>query len=42
MDLCGATVRFWLKRFNIRGVSGSEEDMRSWHPTITHLGSAAQ
>ena len=32
MDLCGATVRFWLKRFNARGVSGLEEDMRSGRP----------
>ena len=22
MDLCGATVRFWLKRFNARGCTG--------------------
>jgi transposase len=28
MGLCGATVRFWLKRFNERGLSGLE-DMRS-------------
>jgi transposase len=32
MDLCGATVRFWLKRFNARGVGGLEEDMRSGRP----------
>jgi transposase len=32
MELCGATVRFWLKRFNARGVSGLEEDMRSGRP----------
>jgi transposase len=32
MGLCGATVRFWLKRFNERGVSGLEEDMRSGRP----------
>jgi transposase len=32
MGLCGATVRFWLKRFNARGVSGLEEDMRSGRP----------
>jgi transposase len=32
MDLCGATVRFWLKRFNERGVPGLEEDMRSGRP----------
>lgn len=32
MDLCGATVRFWLKRFNERGLLGLEEDMRSGRP----------
>jgi transposase len=37
MDLCGATVRFWLKRFNLkrfnaRGLAGLEEDMRSGRP----------
>lgn len=32
MDLCGATVRFWLKRFNERGLVGLEEDMRSGRP----------
>ena len=32
VGLCGATVRFWLKRFNARGVSGLEEDMRSGRP----------
>jgi len=32
MGLCGATVRFWLKRFNERGVAGLEEDMRSGRP----------
>src|SRR3954453_10688453 len=25
MDLCDATVRFWLKRFNERGLQGLEE-----------------
>ena len=30
--LCGATVRFWLKRFNERGLQGLEEDMRSGRP----------
>jgi transposase len=30
--LCGATVRFWLKRFNERGLSGLEEEMRSGRP----------
>src|SRR5690348_12395055 len=29
MGLCGATVRFWLKRFNERGLPGLAEDMRS-------------
>src|SRR6187401_3623952 len=28
LDLCGATVRFWLKRFNEHGVSGLGEDIR--------------
>src|ERR671917_720626 len=32
MGLCGATVRFWLKRFNERGLPGLEEDMRSGRP----------
>ena len=32
MGLCGATVRFWLKRFNARGLTGLEEDMRSGRP----------
>ena len=31
MGLCGATVRFWLKRFNERGLPGLEE-MRSGRP----------
>src|ERR1700753_1453550 len=31
MGLCGETVRFWLKRFNERGLGGLEEDMRSGH-----------
>src|SRR5215212_10097443 len=36
MDLCGVTVRFWLKRFNERGLPGLEEDMRSGRsPTYT-------
>jgi hypothetical protein len=26
IGLCGATVRFWLKRFNERGLGGLEED----------------
>ena len=32
MGLCGATGRFWLKRFNERGLGGLEEDMRSGRP----------
>src|ERR671910_1629377 len=32
MGLCRATVRFWLKRFNERGLQGLEEDMRSGRP----------
>jgi transposase len=36
MGLCGATVRFWVKRFNERGLPGLEEDMRSGRrPTYT-------
>jgi transposase len=34
MGLCGATVRFWLKRFNERGLPGLEEDMRSGRPPV--------
>ena len=34
MGLCGATVRFWLKRFNERGLSGLAEDMRSGCPPV--------
>lgn len=32
MKLCGHTVRFWLKRFNERGLQGLEEDIRSGRP----------
>lgn len=32
MELCGHTVRFWLKRFNERGLQGLQEDMRSGRP----------
>jgi transposase len=32
MELCGKTVRFWLKRFNERGFDGLEEDVRSGRP----------
>jgi transposase len=32
MELCSQTVRFWIKRFNERGLNGLEEDMRSGRP----------
>ena len=32
MDLCGATVRHWLKRFNARGLQGPDEDVRTGRP----------
>ena len=32
MDLCGATVRHWLKRFNARGLEGLKEDVRTGRP----------
>jgi transposase len=32
LGLCSATVRFWLKRFNERGLPGLKEDMRSGRP----------
>ena len=32
MELCGATVRHWLKRFNACGLEGLEEDVRSGRP----------
>ena len=32
MELCGATVRHWLKSFNARGLPGLEEDVRSGRP----------
>lgn len=35
MELCGHTVRFWLKRFNERGLKGLEEDMRSGRPVTS-------
>jgi transposase len=34
LGLCGATVRFWLKRFTERGLSGLAEDMRSGRPPV--------
>jgi len=33
MSLCGKTVRFWLNRFNERGLDGLEEDVRSGRPS---------
>src|SRR3954465_866299 len=42
MGLCGATVRFWLRRFNERGLPGLEEDRRSGRPpTYTAQGRSA-
>jgi transposase len=36
LDLCNATVRFWLKRFNARGLPGLHEAMRAGRrPTYT-------
>ena len=32
MGLCGATVRFWLKRSDGRGLRGLEEEMRPGRP----------
>src|SRR6201996_1163336 len=32
MGLCGETVRFWIERFNARGLNGLAEDMRSGRP----------
>ena len=32
MELCGARVRHWLKRFNARGLQGLEEDVRTGRP----------
>ena len=32
MELCEATVRHWLKRFNARGPDGLEEDVRTGRP----------
>ena len=32
LDMCKATVRFWLKRFNAQGLSGLKEEMRSGRP----------
>ena len=32
LDVCKASVRFWLKRFNTRGLPGLQEEMRSGRP----------
>jgi transposase len=32
LDVCKASVRFWLKRFNVRGLPGLKEAMRSGRP----------
>jgi transposase len=32
LDVCKATVRFWLKRFNAQGLAGLQEEMRSGRP----------
>ena len=32
LDVCKATVRFWLKRFNAQGLPGLHEEMRSGRP----------
>jgi transposase len=32
LDLCEALVRFWLKRFNARGLPGLKEEKRSGRP----------
>lgn len=32
LDLCEASVRFWLKRFNARGLPGLHEERRSGRP----------
>jgi transposase len=32
LDLCEASVRFWLKRFNARGLPGLKEERRSGRP----------
>src|SRR5690242_11846357 len=34
MGLCGATVRFWLKRFNERILFGLAQDRRSERPPV--------
>ena len=32
LDVCKASVRFWLKRFNAQGLPGLHEEMRSGRP----------
>ncbi len=32
MDLCAATIHFWLSRFDKQGLAGFEEDMRPGCP----------
>jgi transposase len=32
LDVCNASGRFWLKRFNARGLPGLKEEMRSGRP----------
>jgi len=32
LDVCKASVRFWLKRFNARGLPGLQEEMRAGRP----------
>jgi transposase len=32
MDLCGNTVLYWLNRFNVRGLDGLKEDVRTGRP----------
>jgi transposase len=32
MELCGNTVRYWLNRFNARGLDGLKADVRTGRP----------
>jgi transposase len=32
MELCGNTVRHWINRFNVRGLDGLHEDVRTGRP----------
>jgi len=36
--VCKATVRFWLKRFNARGLAGLKEEMHSGRPPTYMAG----